>query len=75
MAAGILSRPGTETGPCETPCEHSDCRISREMAYSACVICGLEIGFGTRFYNTNKPNVFVHASCKEDGKSPQRLCV
>jgi hypothetical protein len=72
MAAGILSEPGTEFGPCENPCEHSDCRITREMAQAACSICGLEIGYGTRFYNERnapghsaRPNVFVHALCLE----------
>jgi hypothetical protein len=67
MAAGILGAPGTKFGPCEKPCEHSDCRITREMAQAACDICGLEIGYDTRYYNAKagRPNRFVHALCAE----------
>lgn len=65
MAAGILPEPGSEYGPCLQLCEHSDCRLTRSMAESACEICGLEIGYNTRFYKTDKLNVFVHAICRE----------
>jgi len=65
MAAGRLSAPGTETGPCKLICEHSDCMLTRQMAEAACQICGLEIGYETRFYQTERKNVFVHALCRE----------
>jgi hypothetical protein len=50
MAAGILSKPGTEYGPCAKECQHTDCRKTREMAEARCTICRKPIGYDTRFY-------------------------
>lgn len=70
MAAGILPRPGTQYGPCEQPCDHVDCRATRQDAASICVYCRREIGFGTRFYRTDL--TLVHAACAENAAERQR---
>lgn len=50
MAAGFLSPPGTEFGPCIDDCQHTDCAESRKIAASVCPICGEEIGYNRRFF-------------------------
>lgn len=50
MAAGILSNPGTESGPCEKPCQHVDCAETRRMASSRCRLCRASIGYGRQFF-------------------------
>jgi hypothetical protein len=69
MAAGILSIPGTQFGPCADACHHSDCASTRMIAESVCRFCDKEIGFDTRFYNDNG---YVHASCLEDAIEQER---
>lgn len=64
MAAGILSKPGSESGPCLTNCNHSDCDSTREMAQTVCVMCGEPIGYERRFYRDPKRGL-VHAVCLE----------
>ncbi len=69
MAAGVLAPPGTEYGPCEQACEHTDCRATREEAATPCSICQEPIGYGQRFYKADDwhPTVprLEHASCAE----------
>ena len=56
MAAGTLSAPGTEFGPCalgpngEYLCSHNDCAVSYGMANVRCPHCGKRIGFDEPFY-------------------------
>ena len=64
MAAGILQKPGTKGGPCETECKHRDCAMTREDAAKVCRRCGKAIGYETRFYNDG-PGHLVHALCEE----------
>lgn len=63
MAAGHLSPPGTEYGPCYEPCGHNDCFATRTMAISKCRICLGAIGYDRRFYK--ETDGLVHASCLE----------
>ena len=67
MAAGILPEPGTKYGPCVEQCNHRDCEMTREMAKSLCTVCGTEIGYDTRFYQTRDENgrTYSHAKCVE----------
>jgi len=67
MAAGILSKPGTEYGPCAGRCNHKDCAEVRQMAAATCRICRGTIGYDRRFYDESGENkvALVHASCRE----------
>lgn len=74
MAAGILAGPGTEAGPCEGDCQHTDCAATREMAEAECVWCDEPIGYGVRFYEVDRfkhhslgptIRVYAHALCVE----------
>jgi hypothetical protein len=68
MAAGILSKPGTELGPCATACQHVDCASARRDAESRCVYCGEPIGYETRFYARDGGMTgkgWAHALCVE----------
>lgn len=76
MAAGILPAPGTRTGPCAEPCEHMDCRATRENAAAECIHCNEPIGYDTRYYRIRQLEVrgrtqltadpiYVHALCEE----------
>lgn len=74
MAAGILSGPGTEYGPCEGECQHRDCGETRRMAEAECAHCDKPIGYDVRFYrireleeanNIYAAQVFAHAACEE----------
>lgn len=77
MAAGTLSPPGTEYGPCEGECQHRDCASTRRMASLPCRICGEEIGYETSFFveetdpEKSQVTVMVHALCayREDEAS------
>lgn len=73
MAAGILPKPGTKTGPCKAACRHRDCAESRFIAGCVCRFCSQPVGFGTRFYldpeaapATPDDRRWVHAACLED---------
>lgn len=63
MAAGTISKPGTEYGPCTDLCRHADCIANRAIADSVCPLCGHAIGYDTRFYLTD--GVSEHAVCVE----------
>lgn len=64
MSASILSKPGTLYGPCNSPCAHKDCAVTRSMAKSKCRICGKPIGYDTRYYS-EPGDILVHAVCLE----------
>lgn len=68
MAAGFISEPGSEYGPCATKCSHVDCQQSRSMAEHVCDICGKAIGYGRRFYDESGSGThrLVHAVCLEE---------
>jgi hypothetical protein len=69
MAAGVIPAPGTEYGPCATPCAHRDCGRSRKDAALPCRICKEPIGYSTRYYQENDDAngyALVHAACAED---------
>lgn len=79
MGWSRLPEPGKmvrkrEIGPCKDEnCGHKDCEKTREMARSKCLICGEEIGYETRFYNSiieqkGKEDIegLVHAVCEEE---------
>lgn len=66
MASVFLSKPGTEFGPCEGNCDHSDCAASRKMAESICTICGKPIGYDKRFFrDSDNPELgeYAHTAC------------
>lgn len=71
MAAGALSAPGTEYGPCETECRHTDCAASRREAAEVCDECHEPIGYERRFFIENPwpagasvpSKRYVHESC------------
>jgi hypothetical protein len=62
MAAGRLPRPGTELGPCEGGCNHSDCQGTWEMAKRHCKYCSQPIGFDRDFFDLGNFE-WAHASC------------
>lgn len=63
MAAGVIQKPGTEHGPCES-CQHRDCLESRGIAATVCHFCSNPIGYDTAFYRDD--GLFVHAVCLEE---------
>ena len=63
MAAGMLSAPGTQYGPCKEKCRHTDCAALRKTAESNCTICNKAIGYENAFYA--KEETYVHALCEE----------
>jgi hypothetical protein len=69
VAAGVLSKPGTEYGPCNQPCHHTDCAGTRTIAETVCRFCDKPIGYDRRFYNDEG---YVHASCFEDSIEQER---
>ena len=62
MAAGFLSKPGTEYGPCDPICGHTDCAQTRQMANTPCRICGEPIGYERRFFDSKRDGI-VHEVC------------
>ena len=65
MAAAMLARPGTKTGPCKGECAHKDCAGTRSMAATLCLYCKKPIGYGVRFYRTEADGL-AHALCFEE---------
>ena len=63
MAAGFISEPGTEYGPCAKTCKHIDCIENRCIAATTCKICGKPIGYRKRFYQERSLMALVHAIC------------
>jgi hypothetical protein len=64
MAAGVLGKPGTQFGPCKTPCKHLDCAETRSRATSRCIYCKRVVGYGVRIYQHG--DYVVHARCHEE---------
>jgi len=74
MAAGMLPpETGSEFSPC-AKCGHRDCAAIRVTAGSICRHCDEPIGWETRFYNDDDPEIkrrtgtninYVHALCEE----------
>lgn len=52
MAAGFVSPPGSQYGPCpeESDCAHRDCDASRRTARACCLACGEAIGYDTGYF-------------------------
>jgi hypothetical protein len=67
MAAGFLSLPGTQFGPCEDGCNHSDCACTRQMANTTCSYCNKKIGYDKRFYDLRERGL-LHAVCAEESR-------
>lgn len=63
MAAGALSAPGTQYGPCVEPCEHTDCASTRELAEKVCSHCEEPIGYDRNFYQDGTWTVLTHQIC------------
>lgn len=64
MAAGYISKPGSEFGPCLNECHHVDCMHTRVMSAAICHYCKEEIGYDVAFYNIQGKQM-VHAVCHE----------
>ncbi len=64
MAASRLPAPGSDLGPCASPCAHTDCDASRRMAADICPYCKKPIGYDRHFYEL-PPSVLAHANCYE----------
>lgn len=64
MAAGVLPKPGSKTGPCKIACSHIDCQETRERAASHCLYCRKAVGYGVRVYQHGAYT--VHARCHEE---------
>jgi len=66
MAAGRISEPGTEFGPCPEPCHHTDCAQLRKTTEAICRFCDKPIGYAVRFYvDPDNEKSYVHALCLE----------
>ena len=65
MAYATLAAPGTETGPCVEPCNHTDCAATRQQAAALCGLCNQPISYDTPFYaDPNHPTTgWVHRTC------------
>ncbi len=69
MAAGTMSAPGTEYGPCvDENCGHTTCDETRRMVGLECRYCETPIGYDRRFFNDTlrtQPlwSVLVHELC------------
>jgi len=59
-----LPAPGTELGPCEGECGHSDCARTRRDAAAPCRICGEPIGYDRAFHYEG--GGAVHHACLMD---------
>ena len=62
MAAGVLSKPGTEFGPCAGNCNHTDCEQTKVMAQTGCKYCHQPIGYDRRFFRF-EGHQLAHESC------------
>ena len=60
MAALFFSKPGSEFGPCEPVCKHTDCKANRDLAAAVCPVCAEQIGYETPFYNMTEEQINQH---------------
>ena len=64
MAAGTISKPGSQYGPClDEDCGHTDCAASRAMAAVECTSCGKPIGYDDLFIQREHWTKLQHAVC------------
>ena len=63
MAASLLARPGTKSGPCKNKCTHRDCAATRADAAHVCKFCKKQIGYDTLYYRVE--GELQHAACAE----------
>ena len=78
MAAGVLSPVGSDYGPCEGECQHTDCAYTRAVANSPCSLCSEAIGYERRFYRSKPygtPEAYSHARCVEYAIEQERQAV
>lgn len=67
MGYYFFSPPGSDYGPCESECQHTDCALTRKHAESICPVCGQPIGYDRNFYYMDQElTVLVHTECEED---------
>ena len=65
MGWTVLPKPGTEHGPCEGECGHTDCAYARRVAESKCKHCGEAIGYEKGFYVSDAcREIYAHAVCE-----------
>jgi len=62
MSYIVLPEVGSELGPCPEPCEHIDCKQTRQMAQRICRYCDKPIGY-QRAVQQDEEGVFYHMSC------------
>lgn len=67
MASIKISKPGTEFGPCETICIHTDCAQSRKDADANCILCSKKIGYERQFYREEEK--YQHFACDFNPKN------
>lgn len=65
MAAGVLPKPGTRSGPCAKRCAHRDCAATRADSEEPCDFCRKPIGYGVRYYRIGGGAALAHALCAE----------
>lgn len=78
MAAGRIPAPGTEHGPCESTCPHTDCAANRRMAAVLCVHCSKPIGYEVPMYNVTPSDEaawskLAHQACELEAVWTNRL--
>jgi hypothetical protein len=67
MGPNVLPKPGSVNGPCESLCNHVECKTTREQAGALCRFCRQPIGYETSFNRDPwDAKRFTHASCLED---------
>lgn len=62
MAYGIIHKPGSEHGPCATPCRHQDCAETYRMAESRCSVCSEVIGYDVK-WSYDAAGAMAHYAC------------
>lgn len=72
MAAGTLHPPGTDLGPCATPCTHKDCNETKLLAAEPCFYCREPIGYGL-YYWLRAENRLAHAACYETHEARMKM--
>jgi hypothetical protein len=64
MEIAHLPKPGTMLGPCESDCDHINCRAAKERAKSRCHLCGEAIGYEVCFCTDPvDAKRLIHISC------------
>ena len=71
MAYAMTPAPGTKLGPCAKPCEHRDCRESRNDAATVCPRCKEAIGYERPWTSYNL--FHWHTTCLQKEADAGRL--